>query len=511
MTVEQAGVYKITLIENKGVSVTRSGDSITDISGTGQTIELENEQELALDFTPERGKNTRLLFQYQLNYKAFDLSKETKAIINQVKRSIYGWLAKVEFYNKDVKIILSPLRFDTGNVNNNVSNHYDLSLSNSVLGQKMVAFTPPDLTAMIVTVDASVSQSITLGLNVATGEQGLIKWGDGSETDIIYSPSDYTDYSYTYTGSEVHDIEITLNITAFRIINFSNITINGGEISQLTALTYLYLHSLPNATINGGEISQLTALTYLFLQSIPNATINGGEISQLTALTFLLLYVIPNATINGGEISQLTALTFLYLQSIPNITINGGEISQLTVLTYLYLINIPNATINGGEISQLTALTLLRLFSIPNATINGGEISQLTDLTYLRLLEIPNVTINGGEISQLTALTYLYLINIPNVTINGGEISQLTSLTYLLLSNIPNITINGGEVFNNNKAIYIINCSLSVTECDIILSRLVVEAQLSGVLDISENVGYTDTVSRDVLLSNAWLLTLPPL
>ena len=138
---EQAGIYKVTLIENKDISIIYQGENISQISGGGQSIELDNEQEIVLEFTPQRGKNSRLLFQYQLNYKAFDLSKETKTIINSIKKSIYGWLACIEFYDTTKRIITSPLKFSTGNINNNTSNHYEINLVNSVFGQKMINFT----------------------------------------------------------------------------------------------------------------------------------------------------------------------------------------------------------------------------------------------------------------------------------------------------------------------------------------------------------------------------------
>jgi Leucine-rich repeat (LRR) protein len=317
------------------------------------------------------------------------------------------------------------------------------------------------------------SDTISFALN---GINQTIYWGDGTSEAIN---SDAT-YAKTYNRVDYFLINITKNITKLNISS-QNITINGGEISQLTSLTYLYLRNI-SATINGGEISQLTSLTYLYLYNI-SATINGGEISQLTSLTTLYLYNI-SATINGGEISQLTSLTYLYLLNI-SATINGGEISQLTSLTLLYLIDI-SATINDGEISQLTSLTSLYLGDI-SATINGGEISQLTSLTYLYLRNI-SATINGGEISQLTSLTYLYLRNI-SATINGGEISQLTSLTYLYLYNIS-ATINSNELFTDIN-ISIINSLPSSTITDNLLIALDALGFWNNILTATDNPART--------------------
>jgi len=138
--IEQAGIYSIELIENKDISIFYNGSAISSISGSGQSIVLNNDQEIRLSFTPERSKGNKTLFLYELNCKIYDLSKGTKSKINSLKKSIYGWLAKVEFYDKSEKIILSPLKFKGSNINNNISNHYAVDMVNPVFGQKMVDF-----------------------------------------------------------------------------------------------------------------------------------------------------------------------------------------------------------------------------------------------------------------------------------------------------------------------------------------------------------------------------------
>lgn len=52
---EQAGIYKITLYENKGVSILYNSDgSIYSLENTGDTIEITNEQKPFMNITPNR-------------------------------------------------------------------------------------------------------------------------------------------------------------------------------------------------------------------------------------------------------------------------------------------------------------------------------------------------------------------------------------------------------------------------------------------------------------------------
>jgi hypothetical protein len=212
------------------------------------------------------------------------------------------------------------------------------------------------------------TDTITIDLD---GVNETIYWGDGTSEAIN---SDAT-YAKTYNRVDYFLINITKNITKFK--SSQNITINGGEISQLTSLTTLYLLNI-SATINGGEISQLTSLTTLYLRNI-SATINGGEISQLTSLTYLILYNI-SATINGGEISQLTSLTYLSLYNI-SATINSNEL--FTDINISIINSLPSSTITDNLLIALDALGFWN--NILTATDNPARTSA-SDVAYNSLI-----------------------------------------------------------------------------------------------------------------------------
>jgi hypothetical protein len=66
------------------------------------------------------------------------------------------------------------------------------------------------------------------------------------------------------------------------LINISA-TINGGEISQLTSLTTLYLLNI-SATINSNEL--FTDINILIINSLPSSTITDNLLIALDALGF---------------------------------------------------------------------------------------------------------------------------------------------------------------------------------------------------------------------------------
>ena len=143
--IEQAGVYKIVLYENKGLEVQyRPDGSIKAVLNTGETISLENcdddTLEIGLEVEQKRSDNNKSLYKYIINWKLLGLSNENLDKINLLRSSIYKWVAFVQFYNKSETLILNLLIFDNSSIDNNISNHYNISLFNVVYGEKSQKF-----------------------------------------------------------------------------------------------------------------------------------------------------------------------------------------------------------------------------------------------------------------------------------------------------------------------------------------------------------------------------------
>lgn len=108
----QAGVYKISLYENKGVSFTYPDASdlfsVTGLTNTGEVIEITNDQRIDFDFDIKTGDNAKILFDYTLKFFLFDLTVATIQEAQKIKESVYGWLLLVTFYDGTTKFYNVP-------------------------------------------------------------------------------------------------------------------------------------------------------------------------------------------------------------------------------------------------------------------------------------------------------------------------------------------------------------------------------------------------------------------
>lgn len=139
---EQAGIYRIVLYEAKDISFSyTNNNTIRSISNTGSIIEIENYNDSTIDlnftFTHRRSGNNKLQYKNTLIWKQIGLNDSNLDLISQLKTSIYGWVPVIEFYNKSKKIIDNPLKFKSSEIDNNLSNHYNITIENPIFGNRI--------------------------------------------------------------------------------------------------------------------------------------------------------------------------------------------------------------------------------------------------------------------------------------------------------------------------------------------------------------------------------------
>lgn len=111
----QAGINKIELYENKGLSFYYHDladlGKITNLVNTGEVIEIENCQRPNFEYNIITGDNRKNTFQYIIEFFIFELSLSNIEVIRKLKESIYGFKPLVYFYDGTVKFYNETLFF----------------------------------------------------------------------------------------------------------------------------------------------------------------------------------------------------------------------------------------------------------------------------------------------------------------------------------------------------------------------------------------------------------------
>lgn len=131
---EQAGIFKITLYEDKNLTFTypdiTDENTITGVNSEGETIELVQCYDIPkLDFKTLNAENNDIVNEYQIIINIDDLTQETFDLIETISNSLYGWIPVIEQYNNNSFCILTPFKVNEYNdMNTNVSHNFLLTL-----------------------------------------------------------------------------------------------------------------------------------------------------------------------------------------------------------------------------------------------------------------------------------------------------------------------------------------------------------------------------------------------
>ena len=106
----QAGLHKITLYENNSLHINYDSFEIT---SSGDIIELSENPKILID--PQA-----VNINYRIEARIDGFSNE---ITEKINNSTYGWIAKLDFFNLETKVIEKPfIRPQANDLNNNISN-----------------------------------------------------------------------------------------------------------------------------------------------------------------------------------------------------------------------------------------------------------------------------------------------------------------------------------------------------------------------------------------------------
>jgi len=111
----QAGVRKITLYENTGISFNyydaNDYRKITALESLGQTIVVENMQQPDFEVKSMLSNSGEFVFDYIAKFFILGYNTENIIIINQLTTSINGWCALIEYYDNTYKFYNVPMFF----------------------------------------------------------------------------------------------------------------------------------------------------------------------------------------------------------------------------------------------------------------------------------------------------------------------------------------------------------------------------------------------------------------
>jgi hypothetical protein len=353
---EVAGVNKITLYENKGVSLLRSvvePEKLISISNSGTVDEFNYCVDVGFESEVEVGLNYTQLKKDKIEFYIQDFNKANRQLIERFQNSKCGYLIRVDFESGLNLLINNPMFFEETEKDFN-KNSFVMSLAykkQSELSYLDFSFE----NSLILTTTGG-----TVGITTENLETQSVDWGDGSKETLINN----VEAINVYPALPIRNYDIildNLNTTELLKVRNSNIT---GSIDLSTAISLYSLDFLLNNGITDIKFPENGVLMNVI-------QIGATGISNLD-----LSNTVISGRLDAGSIPSLISVSF---KSSGNGIVNNLKFAG-SGLTILDLTNVPiSGTFDVSLSSNLSNLTF--------ASSGNGSLSVFK----AQLCDLPNI------------------------------------------------------------------------------------------------------------------------
>ena len=254
---------------------------------------------------------------------------------------------------------------------------------------------------------------------------------NGTELEVTFWGSSYTDFSNRYQGNVVIPEEVTYMNRTRKVTSIGDFAFL--YCSGLTSVT------IPNSVTSIGQ-SAFSGCSGLTSVTIPNSVTSigrsaFGECSGLTSVT------IPNSVTSIGDYafsgcSGLTSVT------IPNSVTSIGR-SAFSGCSGLTSVTIPNSVTSIGQ-SAFSGCSGLTSVTIPNSVTSIGEWA-FENCSGLTSVTIPN------SVTSIGVRAFSGCSGLTSVTI-GNSVTSIGEYAFYYCSGLTSVTIGSGVTSIGNRA-----------------------------------------------------------
>jgi len=137
----QAGIKQVKLYENNGISYFHydplNKQNITHLESLGTVVTLDNLQQPSLKIKTGFTNSGKLSFKYELKFIILGFDLDNLELLNQLKRSIYGWCVDVELYDGTHRFVNTVLLCRESEIEPSKEMVFEMEMSNAIASLKM--------------------------------------------------------------------------------------------------------------------------------------------------------------------------------------------------------------------------------------------------------------------------------------------------------------------------------------------------------------------------------------
>ena len=232
----------------------------------------------------------------------------------------------------------------------------------------------------------------------------------------------------------------------------------GGNLSQVTNMSYMFAHSeLANPDTSGWDTSQVTNMRSMFKNThIANPNTSGWDTSQVTNMSYMFAHSeLTNPDTSGWDTSRVKHMHGMFLTATKaNPDVSNWDTSQVINMTEMFnLARKAEPNVSNWNTSKVTDMNnMFHAAAYANPDVSNWDVSQVTNMRYMfHLAHRANPDTSGWDISQVTDFSNLFLnsgLNVENYSKFLIRLNEVIS-AHNYTTTVPTKFINTHKNYNS--------------------------------------------------------------
>ncbi len=291
-------------------------------------------------------------------------------------------------------------------------------------------------------IGSTTATGVTLTLDdAASVTDGKLVFADSSDKLVIGAGGATLDGAAVSGGGEI-DVAVGTTLTVKNTVTLDDVTISGGEVKDLGALSVSGSSKIENAKIDGGGDVTVTGGTLTLSGVTLDSVTLAGSFTNLDTLTIDETVTLNGATISGGTVDDTGTLLVSANSAIENATVTGDITVDSGKTLTLDTVTLGGVTLSGGT-DDATAVNVSANSTIKNATVTGDITVDSGKTLTLDTVTLGGVTLSGGT-DDATAVTVSADSTIKNATVTGDITVDSGKTLTLDTVTLGGVTLSGG-------------------------------------------------------------------
>ena len=180
------------------------------------------------------------------------------------------------------------------------------------------------------------------------------------------------------------------------------------NVSNVTNMSYMFLHSDFNQDISSWNVSNVTNMSGMFYESSFNQDISSWDVSNVTDMSSMFSGSDFNQDISSWDVSNVTDMSCMFWNSSFNLDISSWNVSNVKNMGGMFWNSSFNQDISSWNVSNVTDMSDMFSDSSFNQDISSWDVSNVKNMKGMFWNSSFNQDISSWDVSNVKDMREMF-------------------------------------------------------------------------------------------------------